>query len=299
MISLTSMHLSRLELRESVSRSDMAYAKCLAQSSVEFALGRMSYYSNWRTRYAHDETISVSPPDSDATLSYRLLDEDGDLADDVDDPVEIQGIGRFGTATYLHSVTCANRNTQTKNLGPQEVKSYDEGYSTSAPISNSNYLGQYFKPVLPPDALDWRVSSVEVYAGNQSLAIRVLGVKLYAADSSGMPTEQLDSDNVVLVALTGHAWRTATFENHSGLDPEGGYCIGLEGDSGNTAADIRYHTSVSQTNAHLLRGGNNVWWSSEPTQSLLYRVYGEYTTIDGDVNEFQIEPGSWKRVAAP
>lgn len=308
MISLTSMHLARLELRDSVSRGDMAYAQRLAQASVEFAVAQIEYYDggslrqHWRNRFDHNVEVNKSPSGYSETFSFRLLDhEDGDLADDHEDPIEIQGIGRWGSAVYVYSVTCSNAISAEEQVGPVVARNYEGGTSTEETVDEGNYLGQYFMPSLPAGATQWQITGVEVFLSGHGALDKTLDVTLYESDAGGMPATLIESVSVQETALPASGspdWHSVTFTAATNLDPAGGFCIGLERTGGGGAAIVPYDTGVSQTDSHILRGGSGTWYNIHATQSLQYRVHGIYTTSSG-TGEFQIEPGSWKRAAAP
>ena len=105
MMGLCSMRLARLEQWRAVGRQNLSEARHLAQSGVEFALGRISLASgDWRTTYIHN--VEPEPiPLGNGEVAFRLLDPlDADLADSNYDPIEILGIGRVRDATFVYSV---------------------------------------------------------------------------------------------------------------------------------------------------------------------------------------------------
>ncbi|MEQ8210418.1 MAG: hypothetical protein RH917_11350 [Lacipirellulaceae bacterium] len=302
MISLTSMHLARLELRDSVSRGDMAYAQRLAQSSVEFGLARMELDANWRTNYTHNVETNQSPIGLTEDLAFKFFDPvDGDLSDDTSDPVEIHGIGRWGSAVYVYSVTCANAITAAEQVGPVVAANYEGGTATSEFVRTVDYVGQYFEPSLPAEAISWQITLVDVYLSAQGAAGGTLEVKLYESDAGGMPTAQIDLASFTESELPPDGsvdWHPVPFSAATNLDPAAGYCLALEGTGSGNAAEVPYATGVSQTDSHYLIGGSGTWYSSNSSQSIRYRIHGVYTTSSGS-GEFQITPGSWKRTAAP
>lgn len=107
-IAMTSMQMARLEIRAGVASEEMVHAQLAAQSAVEFALARMEFYPDWRTRYFH----GVEEPngswlilDSRAQYKFVLLDKDGDLADDEADGVTVRGVGVAGQSTSVATVS--------------------------------------------------------------------------------------------------------------------------------------------------------------------------------------------------
>ncbi len=105
-IGLASMHLSRIQLRGSVTNEELAHAQLMAQSGIAFALCRIDKFPDWRTRYTHGTEEPAASWISLGTgkLKFVLLDSDGDLADDPTDPVTIRAIGRAGNTTSVVTV---------------------------------------------------------------------------------------------------------------------------------------------------------------------------------------------------
>jgi hypothetical protein len=124
-IGMASLQVSRIETRATVTANEIATARLMAQSAVEYALGQLDQAgSSWRTTFTHD--VEVPPDDSwialgDGEFKFVLLDRsdeddngvidedetDGVLADDSNDLVTIRGIGRSGGATSVTTITYA------------------------------------------------------------------------------------------------------------------------------------------------------------------------------------------------
>jgi hypothetical protein len=113
-IGLASLQISRIETRAGVTTNDMAHAQLMAQSAIEYALGRLELDgSNWRTTFAHGDEVPLNTwiDLGNGQLKFILLDEDTDLADDDTDLVTIRGIGRAGGATSVAEITYAPAGT--------------------------------------------------------------------------------------------------------------------------------------------------------------------------------------------
>jgi Tfp pilus assembly protein PilX len=109
MIGLCAIHVARIELRNAASRRDTVEARMLAQSAVEFALGRIDSNSDWRVEYEHGEIEPSSPlAMGNGTIEFVLNDAvDKKLDDNDTDPVEILGIGRVGAAVFVYQANYA------------------------------------------------------------------------------------------------------------------------------------------------------------------------------------------------
>ncbi|MCG8448025.1 MAG: hypothetical protein MI725_00405 [Pirellulales bacterium] len=304
MVGLTVMQIARLELRAATARQDRSYARTIAQSSVEMALARIDHDSDWRLNFNHGQLYSASPSGAGVTLRFKYLDNaDSDLADDDAEVVEIQGIGSYGGATFLYSTTYAPSVTTENQVGPLEIHSHvmDSGNSSSVDtINRHKWYGQYFVPGLPAEAIEWRVTEVDIYVRQSGPADTDLHVKLYQS-SGGLPGSFLKSTSVAEGQLPSGSfdWYTVSLANSDGLSPGQGVCLTLEGTSNSkNAAEVQYQNGgVAVANSHLLQGGQGSPWSSGDTdKALFYRIRGVYTTPTGG---HTITPGSWRRTAVP
>ncbi len=93
LIGLTSIHLSRLDLKSAIAQNDRAYARQLAQSGVELAMATIDSDPSWRSNYNHGDENVVSPSGVNEEIIFRFLDNtDSNLRNDTAQDVEIQGI---------------------------------------------------------------------------------------------------------------------------------------------------------------------------------------------------------------
>ena len=100
-IGMASMQIARLQLKSAGNRQDLEEARLLSQSGVEFGLGNMDFFPNWRTGREMTPPLVVG----NGTMTYAFdVDEDSNLTDNTNDPVRLLGIGRVGDAVYATSV---------------------------------------------------------------------------------------------------------------------------------------------------------------------------------------------------
>jgi hypothetical protein len=103
-IGVAAILLARVRVRGVHLEAGRREAQRLAYCGVEQAIAMMNNYTsgtgNWRADFTND--LETTPLDlGDGQVSFKLVDEDGDLADDVTDPVWIYGIGRTGDAVWV------------------------------------------------------------------------------------------------------------------------------------------------------------------------------------------------------
>ncbi|QDV74268.1 hypothetical protein [Botrimarina mediterranea] len=103
-IALTVSAMGRLALRSASDQRDRRQAQVAARSGVEFMLGVINQYSDWRSRM----TSGVESGDlisNHVRFSWSVTDVDGDLADDPLDHAVIRAIGKSGEARSALTVT--------------------------------------------------------------------------------------------------------------------------------------------------------------------------------------------------
>ncbi len=102
-IGLSATYLVRIRLRQVRSAGNVRQARLLAQSAVEQAVSVMNdpiAGSDWRNDFASGEETSPVTL-GEGQMSFKLVDDDGDLADDPTDPVWVYGIGRSADAVWV------------------------------------------------------------------------------------------------------------------------------------------------------------------------------------------------------
>jgi hypothetical protein len=104
-IGMSAMTVARLNLRSVGGRQDRREARILADAAIELGAGIVMQDTNWRTSFQNGQEYPSTPfTMGSGTITWKLVDADGDLADDAADPVRLYGIGRVGQAVYSKSV---------------------------------------------------------------------------------------------------------------------------------------------------------------------------------------------------
>lgn len=105
LIGMSSLHVARLSLTTSQASDDRIIAEQIARSAVEFAVNRINSDSSWRSSYTNGaETPYGGHTIGAGSFTFKLVEPDGDLADDNADGVWLSGIGRAGDATFVETV---------------------------------------------------------------------------------------------------------------------------------------------------------------------------------------------------
>lgn len=99
-IGFAGIHVARVQMRSVEADNDTKRAKLLARAAVEQAIANMNQNASWRSNYTNNvETAPINF--GGGTISFKLVDPDGNLADDTTDSVWIHGYGRVGDAVWV------------------------------------------------------------------------------------------------------------------------------------------------------------------------------------------------------
>lgn len=293
LLGLTAIQIAAVERRSSDVITESLVARENARAAVELALQDLWTDSSWRTRYTHNvETTQL--PFGGGTVSWRLKDVgDSSLSDDPADSVEVLGIGRFGNAACVHSVTVQPIE---REIGPIELRGYlDDSNLSTEVVSTTKWWAQYFRPYLPSGASSWRVTAVDLLVRQEGTVGGSTTVSLFQPQSNLKPSTTLIDQATIneSVLPTSLQYVRAAFAGHSGLSPTSGLCLTLTTSSG-TPMRFAYDSSgVSAANTAFV-DGNPAWQNVNIYRSMLYRVTGMYS-----VRTLQVVPNSWKRAALP
>jgi prepilin-type N-terminal cleavage/methylation domain-containing protein len=147
-------------------------------------------------------------------------------------------------------------------------------------VTMNNWIGQYFQPsALPAGAVTWNVSRVLVKAKTNGMAFGQTRVQLRLPQSGEVlpSTTVLDQVTMQESNLSGsYAWQSFSFSNVQGLIPGEGLCLVLQWVNDNKAADILYNGNVPDGWLSTDNGGSS--WNDESGKSMVYYVYGTYTS---------------------
>jgi prepilin-type N-terminal cleavage/methylation domain-containing protein len=148
-------------------------------------------------------------------------------------------------------------------------------------IINTDWIGQYFRPVLPADAISWKVNRV-LFRARASQPASSSSVELRTADADMLPSFTILAQQTMTdLDLTNSVeWREFLFNNVTGLSPGQGLCLVIRHTVGAESASIQYD---DLTGPGLLKSTNTgKSWLYENSRRLYYYVYGTVTTPGPD-----------------
>jgi len=183
----------------------------------------------------------------------------------------------YDLKTITTEVPLANESAETKLVSynsTQDLHDY--------PIKDTEWYGQYFLPVLPADAISWKVTHVLMYAKQDGPADGEARVQLQLATAGKYPSGIVPEEKTLLESalLSGYLEHEFTFSSTDELAPQQGLCIVVKWIANGTACKIRGRDkNVTASNLALAKSTNRgASWSALPNQSLLFTVYGTVTT---------------------
>jgi len=148
LIGVSAIYLGRVNIRQARSVEDQSDAMTLAASAVEAGLAAINNNHDWRACYFSGiETPRMAF--GSGTISWKLVDEDGDLAGDTADPLRLYGIGRTGSSAWCYSVLLRSAdpmdllNTCIHSGGQLHIRAGKTLEAIGAPAStNANFLNE-------------------------------------------------------------------------------------------------------------------------------------------------------------
>lgn len=151
-------------------------------------------------------------------------------------------------------------------------------------IKNTSWVCQYFKPVLPANAVSWKVTRVRVQLRRATGSGSPYSVEFTSVDANqkpmGLPLEAvvLDTGNIPTAAT----WIEVPFKNLSGLDPNRGYGIVVKQTAQtSTTYFVRYDDAASPLGSRLLCTTTDAgvsWGAPDAGKAMQFYVFGTVTT---------------------
>lgn len=150
------------------------------------------------------------------------------------------------------------------------------------PVKDAEWYAQYFLPVLPADAVSWRVTHVLVQAKQDGPADGEARIQLQVPTSGKYPSGIVLEEKTLLESalLSSYLEHEFSFSSTDELAPTQGLCLVVKWIANGTACKIRGRDkNVTVSNLALFKSTNKgVLWSPLASQSLLFTVYGTVTT---------------------
>jgi len=158
------------------------------------------------------------------------------------------------------------------------------GDQVSQEVRDSNWPGQYFRPILSGGAVGWRVTRIRFQAKRSGLAVGELAAVLCRADADCEPAGSPLAWTIMQEAGFGsdYAWQDFPVVGAPVLRPDEGAALVLAHISGLSAAWIRCERNGADTpDAHYIESGDHgATWTADTAADMVIEVYGKVTGSD-------------------
>jgi len=264
-----------------------AEATLAANQIAQQIAGELYYAHTITDRSAHEVTFWVADRNGDLspeTIHYAWSGTPGDplmRQYNGGDPAAVLDNVQHMDLTYIVQKITEEIPSLPNETGELELSSYEDlDKLADAKISNNNWLGQCFQPVLPPDILTWRITRFRVLARKVGGPKGVSMVQLFPGDGSGKPTGSMLAETPMYEAdLTAeYTWQEVSFANTPWMEPSQELCVVIRQiGKGSSPAEINID---DQGAAGLVQSRDEgASWTRDTRRSLLYHAYGTMTAI--------------------
>ncbi|MCH8967305.1 MAG: hypothetical protein IID43_06470 [Planctomycetes bacterium] len=147
-------------------------------------------------------------------------------------------------------------------------------------VSSVDWVGQYFQPSLPADAVSWKVTRVKFMAHTDGKANGTTAVQLRTATAGNLPTTTVLEELLMVEATlsSSYLWQEFAFSTVSGRTPGEGLCLVLGlGVADNHMCQAQYDSGGGSGLVATADGGGI--WVSAINSSMTYYVYGTVNTM--------------------
>ncbi len=183
----------------------------------------------------------------------------------------------YDLQTISTQIPQASESAETLLIGYDSFQDYAD-----YPIKELELYSEYFRPVLPGNAVSWKVTRVRFNTKQAGSAGGETRVQLQTPTAGGLPSgivlEERTFQESLLPLL--YLVQEATYTQVSGLSPQQGLCLVFRWQSDAEACKLLgQNKNVAAANIALLKSTDrSVSWTSLAAQSLLFSVYGTVTT---------------------
>ena len=197
-------------------------------------------------------------------------------------------------ASVLDNVQSLDFNFLTKTVAAPTQESAEQllisylpgGSSPSTAISKSAWAAQYFKPMLPANAVQWKITRIRLMfkqgSVNANLTLPVTNVDANLKPSgAALGTTTITWSSLPSASLD---WVDVSYSTLVGLNPASGYAfqVTTSPGNGNTVATLGFDSTVSPalTNASYCSSTDQgaTWSTPAANMAVFFQVYGTVTT---------------------
>lgn len=192
----------------------------------------------------------------------------------------------FNLAYDLTAVSVQNQSPGNVEGSEELFIQQDTGNSTGTSqfaLGTGTACAQSFQPVLPLDAVSWRVTRVKFKPSPAGGTSGVLAVGLHPVLGNGNPDNTpLDMVQVLESDMVANNWYEVSFANAGGLDPTARYAIHFSKQSGGGSAgtiEVGTGSLFTPNTTYYFDDGGGTWFA-DTSSDLRIWVWGTVTTPD-------------------
>ncbi|MCP4377450.1 MAG: hypothetical protein GY794_14895, partial [bacterium] len=152
-------------------------------------------------------------------------------------------------------------------------------------IKSSEWSAQYFKPTLPANTKDWKITGARVNLKKDGSANGVISLEIRSADSNLKPGSTILAQATINESSlsSSYQWVTVNFTPVGELSKDDGFCLVVKYSSGSsTVAKVRYEKSGNPmtSNSHWMTTNNSgsSWSNPESNKDMRFTIYGTVST---------------------
>jgi hypothetical protein len=149
---------------------------------------------------------------------------------------------------------------------------------TTDGVSATNWVGEYFQPVLPAGAVSWNLTSVQLQV-EKGIVKDVANVKILNAVGDLPGTTVLDTSATNASNLSaGYTWQIFPFTNVNNVSPSAGLFVVVTSADSSSSANVQHCSNSSARGGYVSSTNGGATWTPNPSNDLMLEVYGTVNT---------------------
>jgi prepilin-type N-terminal cleavage/methylation domain-containing protein len=148
-------------------------------------------------------------------------------------------------------------------------------------ITNTNWVGQYFQPILASNVHSWNVTRVQLYLKSSSSTDGQNLIQIRPA-AGGLPTSSILAQTTLLESSLASSYQLTSigFSSAPYVSPATGLCLVVEWQANGTSCVVQgWGSSAANSNLVSTTDGGSTW-TAPSGDSLRYYIYGTVQTAN-------------------
>jgi hypothetical protein len=149
---------------------------------------------------------------------------------------------------------------------------------TTDGVSATNWVGQYFQPMLPANAASWNLTSVQLQLQKgiikDSASVQILNA---VGDLPGTTVLDTSAQNASNLSL-GYTWQSFVFTNVNNIAPSAGLFVIVRTADASPSANIQHCANPAGRGGYVSSANSGATWTMNASNDLMLQVYGTINT---------------------